>query len=192
MEGATDEEITHTYHKESQQISEVLASISHPKRPSNIIRSDTNTNELDLSELVVLRAAHKTEQARKGIRGSIGIHEGTLETPPDLSQEVELSRSRSARQEIERKFYQLLRDADAEGERVGTGLHRSYIWSGGNGNALNAAKAAESRTNAVCHSISFPLASIRCLNCSQGNEKMEVDLQRCSPNRAVGWRGTAR
>lgn len=36
------------------------------------------------------------------------------------------------------------------------GLHQSHVWSKGNGNALNAAKAAESQTNTV-HTISHLL-----------------------------------
>lgn len=66
-----------------------------------------------------------------------------------MSQAARVLHHFSAQQEIVRKFYQLLRDTDAEGERVGTGLHRSHIWTGGSGNALNAAKVAKSQTNAV-------------------------------------------
>lgn len=150
MEEATDEEIARAHHRESEQISEILGSISHHERPSNVIQLNAGVTEIDLSELVVLRSAHETEQARKGIRGSAGIHEDALEPPPDPSQVAEPSHCVSARQEILCKFYQLLQEANAEGERVGTGLHRSHNWSGGNGNALNAAKVAESRTNTVC------------------------------------------
>lgn len=149
MAEATDEEITRTYHQESEYISQALGSVSHFREPDNATKSTTDPNELDLSELVALRSAHETEQARKGVRGSTGIYRDTLEMSSDPPQAAEVSHSGSARQEIVRKFYQLLRDADAEGERVGTGLHRSYVWSGGNGNALNAAKAAESWTRTV-------------------------------------------
>lgn len=150
MEEVTDKEIIRTYRRESEQISDTLESISHLGKPSDATGSNAGTNELDLSQLVTLRFLHETEQARKGVRGSAaGICEDTPEVPSDQPRAVRLSPNGSARQEIVRKFYQLLRDTDAEGERVGTGLHRSHIWSGGSGNALNAAKAAESRTNAV-------------------------------------------
>jgi len=54
-----------------------------------------------------------------------------------------------ARQQIVKQFYQLLRDADLEGERVGTGLHRNHVWAGPSGNSLNAEKVAEGRTKKV-------------------------------------------
>ena len=148
MEEVTDEEVTHIYHRESEWISEALESASQLGNPNNTMGSNASTNELDLSKLAALRTVHETEQACKGVRGSAGICEDTPEMPSGQPQVAGLSPSGSARQEIVRKFYQL-RDADAEGERVGTGLHCSHIWSGGNGNALNAAKAAESRTSAV-------------------------------------------
>ena len=151
MEEVTEEEIAHVYHRESEQISEALESVSQLGKPNGTAGSNVTTNdELDLSELVRLRTAHETEQARKGVQGSAGIGDDTSEVTSGKPQVAGPSPSGSARQEIVRKFYQLLRDADAEGERVGTGLHRSHIWSGNNGNALNAVKAAESRTSAVC------------------------------------------
>jgi hypothetical protein len=180
MEEATDEEIAHMCRKESEQISEVLESIPHLRKPSDAIQLNTEVSELDLSELVALRSAHETEQARKGVRGSTGIREGTLKTLSNLSQGIGLSRSGGAWQEIVRKFYQLLQDADAEGERVGTGLHRSHVWSEGNGNALNAAKVAEGRTKAV-RTLSHLISDFNpvYLTYSQANDKKEVDLQRC-------------
>ena len=128
---------------ESERIVELLTSISHVKKPVETV----GKGDIDLSELVALRSIHETQQARKGVRRPTGTE--NLTTDPDPVQVVEVSRPTSARQEIVQKFYQLLRDADAEGERIGTGLHRSYVWSGSNGNALNAAKAAEARTKTV-------------------------------------------
>jgi len=165
MEEATDEEIVHTCRRESDHISELLESISYLGKPSKTFGLTANASELDLSELVAIRSAHETEQARKGVRGSTRIHEDALKTPSDPPQAAGLSRGGSARQEIMRKFYQLLRDAEAEGERVGTGLHRSHVWSGGSGNALNAAKAAESRTDTV-RTLSYLQFQTVCLSCS--------------------------
>jgi hypothetical protein len=132
--------MAHAYHAESECIAEHLTSISHVKKPIDTV----GKGEIDLSELVALRSIHETQQARKGVRRPTGTTD--LKTDPDP---VEVSRPTSARQEIVRKFYQLLRDADEEGERIGTGLHRSHVWSGSNGNSLNAAKAAEARTETV-------------------------------------------
>lgn len=115
MEEATDEEITHVCQRESEQISEALNSISCPRKPNNTTRLNTDTAKLDLSELVVLRSAHKMEQVRKGVWGSTTTREDTFETPSSLPQVTGLSHGGGARQEIVCKFYQLIRDADAEG-----------------------------------------------------------------------------
>ena len=147
MDDPTDEDITVILRNESAHVIDTLASISCSVEHAAGGRPNTTINDIDLSRLVELRAAHETLRARNGVRNSTtraakGTEESrSVDGPSDLEQ---------ARKEIIKKFHQLLRDADAEGERVGTGLHRSYNWVGGNGNTVNAAKAAESRTNEVC------------------------------------------
>jgi hypothetical protein len=121
-------------------------------------RSNAIASDFDLSQLAALRSIHKTEQARKGIRCFGETYEGLETSSVGPSQVVTLSQCGSARAEIACKFYQLLRDADAEGERVGTGLHQTHVWTASNGNSLNAAKAAETRMNvvcALCHNLQF-------------------------------------
>jgi hypothetical protein len=136
------EEITQIYKEESTRISSTLSSISRiPLQTSDV----SATNRIDLSELVRLRAAHQTVQARKGVRNSKRASETTLQ-PQEVD---EFSEFRKARHEIVQRFHQLLRDADAEGERVGTGLHRKAVWNTSNGNTLNAEKAAAGRTRTV-------------------------------------------
>ena len=142
----TDEEITKILRKESAYVAATLASISRTARTITNNGPDIGTNDINLSELVELRAEHETLQAQKITRNSTQAVKGTEETQPV----GESSDFKQARKEIVQKFHQLLRDADAEGERVGTGLHRNRVWTGEGGNALNAAKAAESRTNKVC------------------------------------------
>jgi len=67
-----DEEVTRIYHRESEQVSEALESASQLGNPNNTMGSNASTNELDLSELVMLQTAHETEQARKGVRAQLG------------------------------------------------------------------------------------------------------------------------
>lgn len=112
--------------------------------------SGIGTNNIDFSELVKLRAAHETLQARNSVRNSTRATKST----EDAHSIDEPSDFRQARKEIVQKFHQLLRDADAEKERVGTGLHRSHMWAGESGNALNAAKVAEDRAKEVRDSVS--------------------------------------
>jgi hypothetical protein len=147
MDDPTEEEITKILRNESAHVSATLASISRSTEPAAGGRPNTTTNDIDLSELVKLRAAHETLQARNGVRNSARAVNDT-EEPHSVDQPSDF---KQARKEIIQKFHQLLRDADAEGERVGTGLHRNHNWVGESGNALNAAKAAEGRTSKVCN-----------------------------------------
>ena len=148
----TDDQICQAYREESTQISNVLAAI--PRSHSSAIHAQPNISVtrslLDLLELIELRAAHETLQARNGVRNSDREATNTkpsAEKPPQVGDETNF---KYARQQIVKQFYQLLRDADTEGERVGTGLHRSHVWVGPSGNSLNAEKAAQSRTKTVC------------------------------------------
>lgn len=158
LEEPTEEQISQAYQEESMQISTTLASIPRSRLVANT-QSDASTSLLDLSGLVDLRAAHETLQAHHGVRNAsreiaaAGVphsinepSEGNTGTPSEGDDKSEFRR---ARQQIIKQFYQLLRDADAEGERVGTGLHRSHIWTGANGNTANAEQVAECRTNQV-------------------------------------------
>ena len=143
----TEEEIAKILHRESETVSGTLTSILRTSGGAVGSGLGVGIIDLNLSKLVELRAVHETLQARNSVRNSTRAAKNTEETlsvnePSDFGQ---------ARKEIIHKFHQVLRDADAEGERVGTGLHRNRIWVGESGNALNAAKAAESRTNKVCN-----------------------------------------
>lgn len=139
------------HHEESAQISAALASISRTQLSTVSTRPIASTSLLDLSGLVELRAAHETLQARNGVRNSNRVTTVTAVSPSvkESSEVDNESNFKHARQQIIKRFYQLLRDADVEGERVGTGLHRSHVWAGPSGNSLNAEKAAESRANKV-------------------------------------------
>lgn len=154
LEEPTDDQICQVYHEESTQISNVLAAI--PRTYSSTIHAQPNTSAslLNFLELIDLRAAHETLQARNGVRNS-DREEVTIKASAERSPEADEETSfKYARQQIVKRFYQLLRDADTEGERVGTGLHRSHVWAGPSGNSLNAEKAAKSRTKAVCSLLS--------------------------------------
>lgn len=144
----TEEQITQILRKESKYVSTTLASI--PRRAEAIAgsRLDTGTNNVDLSKLVELRTAHETSQARNSVRSSTKAAK-SAEEAEEASIVDEPSNFVLARKEIIQKFHQLLRDADVEEERVGTGLHRNHVWIGESGNAANAANAAESRMNKV-------------------------------------------
>ena len=152
LEEPTDEEISHAYREESAQISATLASISRTQPFTINTRPNASTSLLNLSGLIELRAAHETLQARNGVRNlnretaKMGISPSVEGVPDPVDNRSEF---KHARQQIIKQFYQLLQDADAEGERIGTGLHRSHIWAGPSGNSLNAEKVAEGRTNKV-------------------------------------------
>jgi len=146
MDDPTEEEIARILRKETSHVSATLTSISRTGEPTVSPDRPTTTSDIDLSGLVELRVAHETLQARNSARNSKRIAK-EMEGDRSVTGPSEFGR---ARREIVLRFHQLLRDADAEGERVGTGLHRNYNWTGGNGNALNAEKAAESRANQVC------------------------------------------
>jgi hypothetical protein len=148
LEEPTDEQIFQAQHEESARISATLLAITRAQSSST-----TNVwSNLDFSGLIELRAAHETLQARNGVRNSSHEATATSVSSPAEDQPQVSNRSdfKHARQQIVKQFYQLLRDADVEGERVGTGLHRSHIWVGTSGNSLNAEKAAEARTRTVC------------------------------------------
>jgi len=159
LEEPTEEQISQAYNEESGQISSTLASISRTQFPAIDTQPRPSMSLLDLSGLVDLRVAHETLQARTGVQNS-NREAKTTEASPSTERSLGVdSDTRSgadfggARQQIIKQFYQLLRDADAEGERVGTGLHRSHVWAGSSGNSLNAEKAAERRTTKVRNSI---------------------------------------
>jgi len=143
----TEDEIAQILHKESETVSATLTSIF--RTAGGVVGGElgVDTIDLNLSKLVELRAAHETLQARNSVRNSSRAAK-SVEDTPSVSESSDFGQ---ARKEIIHKFHQVLRDADAEGERVGTGLHRNHIWAGESGNSLNAAKAAESRTNNVCN-----------------------------------------
>jgi len=147
MDNPTEEEIAQILRRESVSVSATLTSISRTAGGVVGGKLDIDVIDHNLSKLVELRAAHETLQARNSVRNSARAAKSTeeirsIDEPSDFAQ---------ARKEIIHKFHQVLRNADAEGERVGTGLHRNRIWVGESGNTLNAAKAAESRTNKVCN-----------------------------------------
>jgi len=102
-------------------------------------------SRIDLSELVRLRTIHQTTQACNGVHNS-------KKAPATTSQHQEVgkpSEFQNTQHEIIQRFHQLLRDADAKGEWVGTGLHRSAIWGTTKGNTLNAEKVAAGRASKV-------------------------------------------
>jgi hypothetical protein len=123
LEEPTEEQVSQTCHEESAQISAALVSIPWTHSSSTLnVRPNTSMGLLDLSRLVELRATNETLQARNGVRNlnrevaTAGSAEGLLEVDNQ-------SDFKHAQQQIIKQFYQLLQDADAEGERVGTGLH---------------------------------------------------------------------
>jgi len=132
----------------------MLSSVS--RGPSQTLAINAAVRRIDLSELVRLRAIHQTAQARNGVRNSKKVSAATPQ-PQDISEPSEF---RNTQREIIQRFHQVLRDADAEGERVGTGLHRNAIWGTANGNTLNAETAAAGCASKVWLSIShfhFPI-----------------------------------
>jgi hypothetical protein len=150
LEEPTEEQISQTYCEESARISATLASIARTRSSSTLnTRPNTSMGLLDLSGLVELRAAHETLQACNGVR-NLNREVTITGSAEGLSEADDQSDFKHARQQIVRQFYQLLRDADAEGERIGTGLHRNHVWAGPSGNSLNAEKAAESHASKVC------------------------------------------
>lgn len=152
LEEPTDEQIFQAHREESVRISATLLAIPRTQSSSATnAQSNSSSSLLEFSGLVELRAAHETLQARNGVRNSgrevtTTNVSSSAEGPSEVSNKSDF---KHARQQIVKQFYQLLRDADAEGERVGTGLHRSHVWVGPSGNSLNAAKAAEGRTKTV-------------------------------------------
>lgn len=137
----------------------MLASISRVQPSAVNTQQNHSTSLLDLSGLVDLRTAHETLQARNGVRNSTR-ETATTGLSPTAEGSLEVGNKpdfKHARQQIIKRFYQILRDADVEGERVGTGLHRSHVWAGPSGNSLNAEKVAEGRANKVCSRSSVQL-----------------------------------
>ena len=127
--------------------------------PLNIERPETNlftsgTLTLDVSELVHLRFLHQTKQAETGVRKV-----GSGESIANRKAEKPLSE----RQQIIRKFAEILKQQDDRG--VGTGLERSARWiSKGSaestskqneaiektsGNSANAAAVADATASSV-------------------------------------------
>lgn len=158
LEEPTTEQISQAYREESAWISTTLTSISRTRSSTANAQPNPSTSLFDLSGLVELRAAHETPQARNGVRNA-NCEAVVAGIPPSAGGSSEVdnrSDFKDARQRIIKQFYQLLRDAGVEDERVGTGLHRSHIWAGPSGNSLNAEKVAERRTNKVC-SLPHPL-----------------------------------
>lgn len=150
MGDPTEEDITQVLYKESTHISATLASISRTTHVTTSTGPNPDINDINLSGLVELRAAHETLRAQGCTRSSTRAIR-TTGAPHSIESPSEALKK--AWKEIVERFHQLLRDAGPEGERVGTGLHRTHIWAGESGNALNAAKAAESRTNKACDHI---------------------------------------
>jgi hypothetical protein len=168
LEEPTDEQIFQAHREESARISATLLAIPRTQSTSTI----NSWSNLDFSGLVELRAAHETLQARNGVRNSSRESTSTNLSPsPEGSPEAgDRSDFKRARQQIVKQFYQLLRDANTEGERVGTGLHRNHVWVGLSGNSLNAEKAAEGRTKTVC-GLFHPVNAKYYAHCLKGNRE---------------------
>lgn len=85
-------------------MSAALASISRVARGTVAGRPSIGVNDIDLSELVELRAAHETLQARNGVCDSTQAAKNTNDTCPV----DKLSDFMEARKEIVQKFHQIL------------------------------------------------------------------------------------
>jgi len=192
LEEPTEEQIFQVHREESGQISSTLASISRTQFPTINTRPSPSMTLLDLSGLVDLRAAHETLQACTGVRNSNRESKTTGVSPPteERSSEVDAQSGADfggARQQIIKQFYQLLRDANAEGERVGTGLHRSHVWAGISGNSLNAEKAAERRMTKVCSLICLAPGEQYVYACLKGNCQAMRRTRRNQCGKAIRW-----
>jgi len=190
LEEPTEEQISQAYNEDSARISAALATISRTQVLAIDTRPNAGTSLLDLSGLVELRAAHETLQAHNGVRNlnrdttAVGVAHSAEALPKSgVSGKSDFG---SARQQIVKQFYQLLRDADAEGERVGTGLHRSHVWAGPSGNSLNAEKVAERRTTKVC-SLLCPICGEQCAHSIKGKYQTADHFHRDRRGKTTGW-----
>lgn len=128
-----DEAITEAYSDDAAHIRSVLSDIATPHAstgeqlanalpPLNIDQPETNifmstTSTIDVSQLVHLRFLHQTKQAETGVR-KVGSGESTANRKTE--------KPLSERQQIIRKFAEILKQQDDRG--VGTGLERSARW----------------------------------------------------------------
>ena len=101
IDNPTEEEIAKILCNKSAHVSATLASILQSTEPAVGGKPTPTTNDINLSELVKLRAIHETLQAQNGVCNSTWAANGTEEThsvnePSDFKQ---------ARKEIIQKFH---------------------------------------------------------------------------------------